>query len=162
MEPRYSNFPTLTVFNAIQSETIGQELIVNAAIEGTLPADSTEGPLFAPGALLSQVNTGDVFQNTSVTSTYVWEPLESAAPVTGIQNVAVIPSVTTDGGAAAEVFTVTGALAGDDVIAVLYDGGTNTVTITDAPVAGTDTVTVTFSADPGNDAILALYVTREI
>jgi len=68
-------------------------------------------------------------------------------------------SYTTTGGAAAEVITVTGAVAGDKVIVSLYDNGTNNVSIVSA-VAGTDQITVTFSADPGNDTIIAYQVLR--
>jgi len=68
-------------------------------------------------------------------------------------------SYTTVGGAAAEVITVTGAVAGDKVIVSLYDNGTNNVSIVSA-VAGTDAITVTFSGDPGNDTIIAYQVLR--
>lgn len=68
-------------------------------------------------------------------------------------------SYTTVGGAAAEVISVPGVVAGDKVIVSLYDAGTNTVSVVSA-VAGTDDITVTFSADPGNDAVIAYVVKR--
>lgn len=68
-------------------------------------------------------------------------------------------SVTTVGGAAAEVFAVAGVVAGDKVLVSLLNPGTNTVYIVSA-VAGTDQITVTFSADPGSDATFQYNVMR--
>jgi hypothetical protein len=68
--------------------------------------------------------------------------------------------VTTVGGAAAEAFTVTGAVAATDRAFVqVVDNGTNNVTVLQAVVTN-DTLTVTFSADPGNDAIINYQIIR--
>lgn len=68
--------------------------------------------------------------------------------------------VTTVGGAAAEAFTVTGAVAATDRAFVqVVDNGTNNVTVLQAVVT-TDTLTVTFSADPGADAIINYQLIR--
>ncbi len=66
---------------------------------------------------------------------------------------------TTAGGAAAEAFTVTGALITDLAFVQMVDNGTNNVTIIDAVVTA-DTLTVTFSADPGNDAVINYQIIR--
>lgn len=66
---------------------------------------------------------------------------------------------TTIGGAAAEVITVTGALATDLVYTQLHTVGAAPRTILTA-ISGTDTVTVTFSADPSTDHVLAYQVMR--
>lgn len=68
--------------------------------------------------------------------------------------------VTSVGGAAAEAFTVTGAVAATDRAFVqVVDNGTNNVTVLQAVVTA-DTLTVTFSADPGNDAVINYQLIR--
>lgn len=68
--------------------------------------------------------------------------------------------LTTVGGAAAEAFTVTGAVAATDRAFVqMVDQGTNTVTALEAVVTN-DTLTVTFSGNPGNDAIFNYQIIR--
>lgn len=67
---------------------------------------------------------------------------------------------TTVGGAAAEAFTVTGAVAATDMAFVqVVDNGTNNVTVLQAVVTN-DTLTVTFSADPGNDTVINYQIIR--
>jgi len=67
---------------------------------------------------------------------------------------------TTVGGAAAEVITVTGAVAATDRAFVqMVNNGTGNVTVVEAVVTN-DTLTVTFSADPGNDAIVNYQLLR--
>jgi hypothetical protein len=67
---------------------------------------------------------------------------------------------TTVGGAAAEAFTVTGAVGATDTAFVqMVDQGTGVVTALIAVVTN-DTLTVTFSADPQNDAIFNYQIIR--
>lgn len=66
---------------------------------------------------------------------------------------------TTVGGAAAEAFTVTGALATDLAFVQVVDDGTANVTVLQA-VMTADTLTVTFSANPGNDAVINYQILR--
>lgn len=66
---------------------------------------------------------------------------------------------TTVGGAAAEAFTVTGALNTDLAFVQMVDNGTNNVTIVDAVVTA-DTLTVTFSGDPGADTVINYQIIR--
>ncbi|HMG14720.1 MAG TPA: hypothetical protein VK590_04695 [Saprospiraceae bacterium] len=68
--------------------------------------------------------------------------------------------VTTVGGAAAEAFTITGAVAATDRAFVqIVDNGTANVTALQAVVT-TDTLTVTFSANPGADTIINYQLIR--
>lgn len=68
--------------------------------------------------------------------------------------------LTSVGGAAAEAFTVNGAVAATDRAFVqVVDNGTNNVTVLEAVVT-TDTLTVTFSADPGAGAIINYQLIR--
>jgi len=68
---------------------------------------------------------------------------------------------TTAGGAAAEVITVTGALATDVVVATLHTkGSTPRIIVTAA--TGTDDVTVTFDADPSTDHLINYVVYRAL
>jgi hypothetical protein len=82
---------------------------------------------------------------------------------TGITPAGVIKfmdQVTTVGGAAAEAFTVTGAVgATDRAFVQVVDDGTANVTVLQAVVTD-NTLTVTFSANPGNDCIINYQIIR--
>lgn len=68
--------------------------------------------------------------------------------------------VTTAGGAAAEAFTVNGAVgATDRAFVQVVDNGTANVTVLQAVVTD-NTLTVTFSADPGNDTVINYQIIR--
>lgn len=68
--------------------------------------------------------------------------------------------VTTVGGAAAEAFTVTGAVAATDRAFVqVVDNGTANVTVLQAVVTN-NTLTVTFSGNPGNDCVINYQIIR--
>ena len=68
--------------------------------------------------------------------------------------------VTTVGGAAAEAFTVTGAVgATDRAFVQVVDDGTANVTVLQAVVTD-NTLTVTFSANPGNDCVINYQIIR--
>lgn len=83
-----------------------------------------------------------------------------AAGITPSHVIKFADQVTTAGGAAAEVITVTGAVAATDRAFVqVVDNGTNNVTVLQAVVTA-DTLTVTFSADPGNDAVINYQLIR--
>jgi len=107
--------------------------------------------------------TGDItISNTGVTAIGAGKVL-LAMLGTGIAPAGVIKFMgqpTTVGGAAAEAFTVTGALAASDRAFVqMVDNGTNNVTVLQAVVTN-DTLTVTFSGDPGNDAVINYQIIR--
>ena len=74
--------------------------------------------------------------------------------------VAASDATTTAGGAAAEVVSVAGVLAGDKVVWSILDAGTNSVTGVSA-VAGAGQITFTFSGDPAADTIISYLVLRQ-
>lgn len=83
-----------------------------------------------------------------------------AAGITPSHVIKFADQVTTVGGAAAEAFTVTGAVAATDRAFVqVVDDGTAGVTVLQAVVT-TNTLTVTFSANPGNDTIINYQIIR--
>lgn len=83
-----------------------------------------------------------------------------AAGITPAAVIKYFGQVTTVGGAAAEAFTVTGAVAGTDRAFVqVVDNGTNNVTVLQAVVTA-NTLTVTFSANPGADAVINYQLIR--
>ena len=68
--------------------------------------------------------------------------------------------LTSVGGAAAEAFTVTGAVAATDIAFVqVVNDGPNNVTVLQAVVTN-NTLTVTFSADPGAGAVINYQLIR--
>lgn len=111
------------------------------------------GTLAAPSwNLLGDVSTGDL-ANGSVTL---------AKLATGVAPSHVVKFAgqpTTVGGAAAEAFTVTGALSTDLAFVQIVDNGTANVTALQAVVTA-NTLTVTFSADPGADTVINYQILR--
>jgi hypothetical protein len=85
-----------------------------------------------------------------------------AAGITPSHVIKFANQVTTVGGAAAEAFTVTGAVAATDraFVQVVNDGTAN-VTVLQAVVT-TNTLTVTFSGNPGNDTIINYQIIRAV
>ncbi len=82
-----------------------------------------------------------------------------AAGITPSHIVKFADQETTAGGAAAEAFTVTGALATDLAFVQIVDNGTANVTAVQAVVTS-NTLTVTFSADPGADTVINYQLLR--
>lgn len=85
-----------------------------------------------------------------------------AAGITPSHVIKFANQVTTVGGAAAEAFTVTGAVAATDRAFVqVVDNGTANVTVLQAVVT-TNTLTVTFSGNPGADTIINYQIIRAV
>lgn len=83
-----------------------------------------------------------------------------AAGITPSHVIKFANQVTTVGGAAAEAFTVSGAVAATDRAFVqVVDNGTANVTVIQAVVT-TNTLTVTFSGNPGSDCIINYQLIR--
>jgi hypothetical protein len=83
-----------------------------------------------------------------------------AAGITPSHVIKFANQVTTVGGAAAEAFTVTGAVAATDRAFVqVVDNGTANVTVLQAVVTA-NTLTVTFSGNPGADTIINYQIIR--
>lgn len=85
-----------------------------------------------------------------------------AAGITPSHVIKFADQVTTVGGAAAEAFTVTGAVGATDraFVQVVNDGTAN-VTVLQAVVTD-NTLTVTFSANPGNDTVINYQIIRAV
>lgn len=113
---------------------------------------------------LTLANTGAfTIANDAVTTAKILNAnVTKAKLATGISSSHIIKFAgqpTTVGGAAAEAFTVTGALNTDLAFVQMVDNGTNNVTIVDAVVTA-DTLTVTFSGDPGADTVINYQIIR--
>jgi len=110
-------------------------------------------------------NTGAVtIANNAITTAKILNANVTLAKLaTGIAPSHVIKfanQVTTVGGAAAEAFTVTGAVgATDRAFVQVVDNGTANVTALQAVVTN-DTLTVTFSGNPGADTIINYQIIR--
>jgi hypothetical protein len=112
-------------------------------------------------------NTGAVtIANNAITTVKIADAnvtlAKLAAGITPSHVIKFASQVTTVGGAAAEAFTVTGAVAATDRAFVqVVDNGTANVTALQAVVTN-NTLTVTFSADPGNDTIINYQIIRAV
>ncbi len=138
--------------------TSGQIFVGSAGGVATGVAMSGDATIVASGALTianNAITTAKIL-NANVTLAKL------AAGITPSHVIKFANQVTTVGGAAAEAFTVTGAVAATDRAFVqMVDSGTNNVTVLQAVVTN-DTLTVTFSADPGNDAIINYQLIRAV
>lgn len=149
------NAAAAIAFSKLASLATGHILAGNAGVvtDVTLSGDATIG---ATGVLT-------IANNAITTAKILNANVTLAKLAAGIAPSAIIKfnsQVTTVGGAAAEAFTVTGALAASDTAFVqVVDNGSNNVTALQAVVTN-DTLTVTFSADPGNDCIINYQIIR--
>jgi hypothetical protein len=143
-------------FSKLAALPSGQLLVGSAGTVPTAVALSGDATLVASGALT-------IANNAITTAKILNANVTLAKLAAGITPSAIIKfnsQVTTVGGAAAEAFVVTGALAASDRAFVqVVDNGTNNVTVLQAVVTN-DTLTVTFSADPGNDAVINYQLIR--
>ena len=125
----------------------------NVATDVAMSGDAT---LAATGAITianNAITTAKIL-NANVTLAKL------AAGITPSHVIKFANQVTTVGGAAAEAFVVTGALAATDRAFVqIVDNGTGNVTALQAVVTN-DTLTVTFSGNPGNDTIINYQIIR--
>ncbi len=143
-------------FSKLASLTSGQILVGSAGNVPTAVAMSGDATIIASGALTIAANaiTTAKILNANVTLAKL------AAGITPAAVIKFFGQVTTVGGAAAEAFVVTGAVAATDRAFVqMVDNGTGNVTVLQSVVT-TDTLTVTFSGDPGNDAVINYQLIR--
>lgn len=152
-------------------ETDGAGLIVFGLFEGANAPTTTNK--FAPGCIL--VGGGKVYSNGGDSVTPVFQNINDistaeiataavtlaklASGITPSHVVKFAGKATTVGGAASEDVTVTGAVAGDIVIASLIQKGGTPRTLLTA-ITGTDKITLTFSGDPSTDHIVGYQVLR--
>lgn len=154
------------VFGIAAGVIVNADISASAAIAFSKLAALNSGNILVGSAgnvATSVAMSGDItISNAGVTAIGAGKVL-LAMLGTGIAPAGVVKfmgQVTTVGGAAAEAFTVTGALAASDRAFVqVVDNGTNNVTVLQAVVTN-DTLTVTFSADPGNDAVINYQLLR--
>lgn len=152
--------------------SIATGVIVNADISASAAIDFSKLAALTSGNILvgsagnvatSVAMSGDItISNAGVAAIGAGKVL-LAMLGTGIAPAAVIKfmsQVTTVGGAAAEAFTVTGAVgATDRAFVQLVAPGSNTVSVSYAVVTD-NTLTVTFSGNPGNDAVINYQIVR--
>lgn len=143
-------------FSKLATLASGNILVGSAGGVPTSVAMSGDATIVASGALT-------IANNAITTAKILAANVTLAKLASGITPSHVIKfanQVTTVGGAAAEAFTVTGALAASDRAFVqVVDNGSANVTVLQAVVTN-DTLTVTFSADPGADTIINYMIIR--
>lgn len=134
----------------------GHILVGNASGIATDVAMSGDATLANTGALTIAANAITTAKILDANVTLA----KLASGITPSHVIKFANQVTTVGGAAAEAFTVTGAVgATDRAFVQVVDNGTANVTALQAVVTN-NTLTVTFSADPGNDAVINYQIIR--
>lgn len=150
------NASAAIAFSKLAALTSGNLLVGSAGNVPTSVAMSGDATMIASGAMTianNAITTAKIL-NANVTLAKL------ASGITPSHIIKFANQVTTVGGAAAEAFTVTGALAASDRAFVqVVDNGTSNVTVLQAVVTN-DTLTVTFSANPGNDTIINYQIIR--
>lgn len=146
--------------------TNGHIFVGNASNIATDVAMSGDATISNTGALTIANNAINAAKlaNDAVTTLKIADAnvtlAKLAAGITPSHVIKFASQVTTVGGAAAEAFTVTGAVgATDRAFVQVVNDGTNNVTVLQAVVTD-NTLTVTFSADPGNDCQLNYQIIR--
>jgi hypothetical protein len=143
-------------FSKLAAMTSGSLLIGSALTVPTVVAMSGDATIIASGALTiaNDAITTVKILNANVTLAKL------AAGITPSHVIKFANQVTTAGGAAAEAFTVTGAVgATDRAFVQVVNDGTSNVTVLQAVVTD-NTLTVTFSANPGNDTVINYQLIR--
>lgn len=151
---------------------IAAGVIVNADINASAAIDFSKLATLASGNILvgsaggvatSVVMSGDATIIASGAITIAAGAVTLAKLAAGVAPSAVIKfngQLTSVGGAAAEAFTVTGAVgATDRAFVQVVDNGTGNVTVLQAVVTD-NTLTITFSADPQNDTVFNYQLIR--
>lgn len=150
------NSAAAIAFSKLASLTSGNILVGSAGNVPTAVAMSGDATIIASGAL--------TIANDAITTAKILDAnvtlAKLAAGITPSHVIKFANQVTTVGGAAAEAFTVTGAVgATDRAFVQVVDDGTANVTVLQAVVTD-NTLTVTFSANPGNDTIINYQIIR--
>ncbi len=156
--------------NAGLSTTLsnGNIFVGNASNIATGVAMSGDATIVASGALTisNLAVTAAKLAANAVTTVKILDAnvtlAKLAAGITPSHVIKFANQVTTVGGAAAEAFTVTGAVAATDraFVQVVSDGTAN-VTVLQAVVTA-NTLTVTFSANPGADTVINYQIIRAV
>lgn len=145
--------------------------IVNADINAAAAIAYSKLATLATGSILAgnagvptaTALSGDATLGATGVLTIAAGAITLAKLASGVSPAAVIKfmnQVTTVGGAAAESFTVTGAVgATDRAFVQIVNDGTGNVTALQSVVTN-NTLTVTFSANPGNDTVINYQIVR--
>jgi hypothetical protein len=150
------NAAAAIAFSKLAALTSGNLLVGSAGNVATSVAMSGDATMVASGALTIAANAITTAKILDANVTLA----KLAAGITPSHVIKFANQVTTVGGAAAEAFTVTGAVgATDRAFVQVVDNGTANVTALEAVVTD-NTLTVTFSADPGNDAVINYQIIR--
>ncbi len=150
------NASAAIAFSKLAALTSGNILVGSAGNVATSVAMSGDATIIASGALTIAAN--------AITTTKILDAnvtlAKLASGITPSHVIKFASQVTTVGGAAAEAFTVTGAVgATDRAFVQVVDDGTANVTVLQAVVTD-NTLTVTFSANPGADTIINYQIIR--
>lgn len=143
-------------FSKLATLASGNVLVGSAGGVATSVVMSGDATIIASGALTiaNDAITTVKILNANVTLAKL------AAGITPSHVIKFADQVTTVGGAAAEAFTVTGAVgATDRAFVQVVNDGTGNVTVLQAVVTD-NTLTVTFSANPGNDTVINYQIIR--
>lgn len=149
------NASAAIAFSKLATLTSGNILVGSAGNVPTSVAMSGDATIIANGTLT-------IANNAITTAKILNGNVTLAKLATGITPSHVVKFAgqeTTVGGAAAEAFTVTGALDTDLAFVQIVDNGSSNVTALQA-VMTADTLTVTFSANPGADTIFNYQILR--
>lgn len=143
-------------YSKLAALTSGNILVGSAGNVATSVAMSGDATIVASGAL--------TIANDAITTVKILDAnvtlAKLASGITPSHVIKFANQVTTVGGAAAEAFTVTGAVgATDRAFVQVVDDGTANVTVLQAVVTD-NTLTVTFSANPGNDTVINYQIIR--
>lgn len=150
------NAAAAIAFSKLAALTSGNILVGSAGNVPTSVAMSGDATIIASGALTIAANAITTAKILAANVTLA----KLAAGITPSHVIKFASQLTTVGGAAAEVFTVTGAVAATDRAFVqIVNNGTGNVTALEAVVTD-NTLTVTFSADPQNDCVFNYQLIR--
>ncbi len=143
-------------FSKLAALNSGNILVGSAGNVATSVTMSGDATIIASGALT-------IASNAITTAKILDANVTLAKLASGITPSHVIKfanQLTTVGGAAAEAFTVTGAVgATDRAFVQIVNDGTGNVTVLQAVVTD-NTLTITFSANPGNDTVFNYQIIR--
>lgn len=150
------NASAAIAFSKLAALTSGNILVGSAGNVPTAVAMSGDATIIASGALTianDAITTAKIL-NANVTLAKL------ASGITPSHVIKFANQLTTVGGAAAEAFTVTGAVGATDIAFVqIVNDGTGNVTVLQAVVTD-NTLTITFSANPGNDTVFNYQIIR--
>lgn len=150
------NAAAAIAFSKLATLASGNILVGSVGGVATSVAMSGDATIIASGALTIAANAITTAKILDANVTLA----KLAAGITPSHVIKFASQVTTAGGAAAEAFTVTGAVgATDRAFVQVVNDGTGNVTVLQAVVTD-NTLTVTFSADPQNDTVINYQIIR--